>query len=127
MAEPKKDKEQEDVLDKRGVLCLIPIYDSKEAEMDFKTAQAIAGAYVKVFYGEGKGMPKKIMGDLMDQGIALCIVIGSSEVKDYQELFGERRHVYVAPPRSAKKKGVDGVVYDVLKKMKEDGVVKALI
>jgi len=126
MAEPKKDVE-ENPLDKKGVLCLVPIYDGKEAEMDFKTARAIAGAYVKVFYGEGKAMPTKVMEDMMNQGIALVLVVGSSEVKDYQQLHSKKRHVYVAPPRSAKKKGVDGVVYDVLKAMKEDGVVKALI
>lgn len=118
---------EEDPQEKRGVLCLVPTYDPKELEDDYKTARGVAGAFMRVFYAEGRGLPTKIMEQMMDQGIALVLVVGSSEVKDYQQLHGRKRHVYVAPPRSNKNKGVDGVIYDVLKTMKSDGVVRALI
>lgn len=113
-------------MDKKGVLGLFPIYDEQDEELDVKTAKAVAGAFQRAFWADARSVPLQLVGEMLDQGIAVMLLVTPERMKFFQGRFSDQRHVYVAQQRR-KGTSVDMVVEQMLKKMKSDGVVRALV
>lgn len=113
-------------MDKKGVLGLFPVYDEKEKEWDMKACVGVKEAFQRSVWFEDSEVPLPLLEKMMDQGIAVLLVVKPERVKFFQQKMGESRHVYVAIERR-KDVTVDKVIETMLKKMKADGVVRALV